>query len=543
MTPDNHTEPPRAFLDFNPRESAIAIGLLVLWALLWLPNLRTSPNWYGDEGEWMQMCWSTAHGTPQAGPMKNDFLYPTPYPPLFMVITGTMLRAFGYDVVVGRTVGVMVGLAAAMILFWIGSRLRDRQFGFLCAAAFLVYQEANINFRWVRGHPMSGTLALAAIGFLVRYVQEKRARDIVWAGGLCSLATATNYYTYPLIGVIVVTALFVNWRHAPVALGAAVAYALLYLSWFVVAQPGGFSHLLEQAGRASAMASSAANEPVLDQATRYFHNVFTLGFQTPTHMGPQGLAGRDWWLVLAMVGMLFFPVARFRKWLCFWLLALMYAVLKKLDNVPFFFYPATVFLPLMAVGVAGALARLGDELSRFVDPKQQARVRLVPGGVALAVFGLISLTGALGHFRTKIDLWTQQSVADGEAVGDFVNSHTTAEDFVVLPKQIYWLVKQARVAMLWQTVPYNGGTTEAYPVPIPKAAFWFDCRWQNAKYIVLAMGRDAAGRPIGIDAVYTAGLRGMREIFQAIQAEKWPLVFQQGEFMVLANPRFVKEAK
>ena len=35
-------------------ERNIAIGLVVLWALLFLPNLRTNPNWYGDEGEWME---------------------------------------------------------------------------------------------------------------------------------------------------------------------------------------------------------------------------------------------------------------------------------------------------------------------------------------------------------------------------------------------------------------------------------------------------------------------------------------------------------
>jgi hypothetical protein len=163
----------------------------------------------------------------------------------------------------------------------------------------------------------------------------------------------------------------------------------------------------------------------------------------------------------------------------------------------------------------------------------------LPVGV-LALFGCVTLTGSLGHFRTKIDLWTQHSVADGEAAGNFINSHTTAEDVVILPKQIYWLVKRARVAMLWQTIPYEGRTTEAYPVPIPRELFAYDCRWQNAKYVVLAYGQDVNGRPYGIDAVYTMGLSGMREIFQQIQAAKWPVAFQQGEYLVLANPRFIK---
>ena len=79
---------------------------------------------------------------------------------------------------------------------------------------------------------------------------------------------------------------------------------------------------------------------------------------------------------------------------------------------------------------------------------------------------------------------------------------------------------------------------------MPRELFWFDCHWQNAKYLVLAYGRDAAGQPYGFDAVYNLGFEGIREIISKVQAEKWPVVFPQGEFrsefMVLANPRFVK---
>src|ERR1039457_6331581 len=160
----------------------VGAGLLVLWALLFLPNLRTNPNWYGDEGEWMEKSWTFIHGTPRAGPVVIDFVFPYPDPPLYMLINGALLRMFGEDLVVRRALGAVTGLGAAALLFWIGTRLRDKTFGFLCAAAFLVYSEANVNFRWVRSHPMSGTWALASVGFLGRYVQEKRLRG---GGGVC----------------------------------------------------------------------------------------------------------------------------------------------------------------------------------------------------------------------------------------------------------------------------------------------------------------------------------------------------------------------
>jgi len=37
------------------RTRLLLVSCLVLWALLYLPNLRSNPNWYGDEGEWMDM--------------------------------------------------------------------------------------------------------------------------------------------------------------------------------------------------------------------------------------------------------------------------------------------------------------------------------------------------------------------------------------------------------------------------------------------------------------------------------------------------------
>jgi len=167
-----------------------------------------------------------------------------------MVVNGTLLRIFGDDIVVGRALGAVTALAAGALLFWIGTRLRDKKFGFLCAAAFLVYSEANTNFRWVRSHPMAGTLALASVGFLIRYVQEKRLRDAVWAGVFCSLATATNYFPYPLIGGVIATVAVVNWREwksprawRDVILAGvlACAYAGLFVLWYIAMQWAGRS--------------------------------------------------------------------------------------------------------------------------------------------------------------------------------------------------------------------------------------------------------------------------------------------------------------
>ena len=535
----------------------MAAGLLVLWALLFLPNLRTNPNWYGDEGEWMDKSWTFIHGTPRVGPILLDFIFPYPYPPFYMLLNGALLRVFGNDIIVGRALGAVTALAAAAILFWIGTRLRDKTFGFLCAAAFLVYSEANANFRWVRSHPMAGTLALASVGFLVRYVQERRLRDVVWAGTFCSLATATNYFTYPLIGAVVVTVALVNWRDwksprawrdVVVAAVAACAYAGLFVLWYSVTH--GWNQLMTQVGRLTSVASNEVRPTFGGEVQRFIQNVWTLGFKTPTQGPPLPWSGHDWWLTLATLGFVFLPTRdwRLRLWVPFWLLVLMYGVFKKLNNVPLFFYPATIFLPLMAVGFASVLAWAG-ELAGRVAPKSGNLLSTTIAIVVLTGFGLKSASGAMGHFHTRIDMWTQQSAVDAEAAMAFVNAHITQDDFVIVPKQIYWLAKTPQHSMLTFCARYEGVDNDM-PVPshIPRELYWFDCRLQQAKFLVLEYGMEERtlpdGRhvqlPIGIDAVYTLPvLRGVKEIIQQVQQEKWPVVFQQGAYIVLANPRFV----
>jgi hypothetical protein len=232
-------------------------------------------------------------------------------------------------------------------------------------------------------------------------------------------------------------------------------------------------------------------------------------------------------------------------------------VFKKLNNVPLFFYPATIFLPVMAIGFAGVLAWAGELLARL-----EKKLRFLPAVVVLLLFAVPSLQGAWGHFDSKIDLWSQQSVAEAEAAMKYVNGHTGPGDFVIVPKQIYWLANAEKRSMLTFCARYEGVVNDMpVPVEIPQKLYWFDCRCENAKYVVMASGVDAAsGRPVGIDIVYVTGLAGVAERVDAMldagwkpvyvggsgqmalvnaRGHKWPVAVN-GEYLVLSNPQLVK---
>ncbi len=486
----------------------------------------------------MEMSWTTAHGQARVGPMRNDFLYPHPYPPLYLLANGWLLRVFGDDILVARGFQAVIGVATAVALFWVGSRLRDKNFGFLCAAAFLTYPEAVINCRWARPHPLTGLLVLLSAGFLVRYLQDKRLRDAVLAGLGASLAVGTHYYIYLFAAAVLVTTFFVNKRHVPAVVAALGVFPLAFVVWYLATHDGGMARLMTQVRRVGGYTDEPQGAGFIGGIAHVYRNIVSFCFTTPTLGAARNFEGVDLWLVAAGLGLVLFPVVRFRKWLAVWMLALMYPVFKKQDNVSIFFYPAMVFLPLMALGVAATLASAGEQLARKFKTLTAAPVVLP--SVACGIFGLISLTGSLGHFRTKVDPWTIHSARDAEAVMDFVNANTKSDDLVVVPKHLDWLVKNARLANLPECLAYEGRLNEVFVAPIPRELFSYDCRWQNAKYLVLAYGQTAEHQAYGFDAVYTLGLTGVRQIIESIQAERWPTVVQQGEFMVLANPRFMK---
>jgi len=518
------------------QERLLACALLAFWAVLFLPNLRTNPNWYGDEAIVMEEAWTLSQGHPRYGAMREDFLSPNPHPPLYLLILGGFLKTFGHDILSGRILQILVALGTTVILFWVGTRLRDKNFGFLCAAAFLCYPEAVIHHRWVRGHPMMGMWALAAVGFMIQYVQEKRWKDIALAGLMTSLAVGSHYFSFPLMGVVILTALIVNRRHVWVAAATSGAFAAGFFLWFVLSQPGGLAHLLVRFTGASNQGFGAMQSSLAAEGIRLYRLLVEFVFLTPT-LGRDGTLGVDFWIITASLGMVFFPVVRFRKWLLFWLLALLFGAFCSRNTVGMFLYQAFGFIPLLAVGFAGAVVRLGEGASRLLP--QSKRAHRYPAVLLIGGLGILSLIGSLGHFHTKIDRWTVQSWRDAEDTMRFINARTTAEDYVVMPDQLFWLYDHERKAQLMHCAHYENGIEENFAAGVPKDQYWFDCRIANAKFLVLGYGVDAKNQPIGIDAIFWFSYKGPRQIVEEVQKQKWPIVFQKGEYMVLANPRFI----
>lgn len=528
--PDSHP--------WSKADRLIFLVLVVLWALIYLPNIRTNPSWYGDEGIVLEEAITLANGAPRYGPIELNFISPNPHPPLYLSIVAVPMKLFGHDIIYGRILQVAVGLLTAGLAFWVGSLLIDRRFGFLCAALLLTYPEAALHYRWVRGHPLQGLLSLACVGFLVRYIQHSRRADVLLAAFMATLALGVHYLSFPLIGIVAITALLKNRKDFSLAMMIAFAFPVLFFGWLCFFEDGGWRNVLGQFGCAFNQGIKSVNPNPVEELWRVYRTTFEFIFLTPT-FDYKGHVGVDLWITGGFIGLCAFPNKILRGWLVFFAISMMLGVFISRDNPLLFIYRTFAFLPLFAIGLAGALNQIGAWMSK-IYPLRKEILKILPSILVLVSCAPISIAGSIGQMRSKIDRWTVQSVTDAERVMDYVNNSTGPNDFVVMPDQLFWLYRWERKAQLIHCAKFDFGIEENSTIGVSESRYWFNPSIKNAKYLVLAAGSKVDGQPIGIDAVFWFGYEGPKKVIQKVQDEQWPIVFRSGEYCVLANPMFNK---
>lgn len=479
-----------------------------------------------------------AKGKPRYGPMEFNFLSPNPHPPLYLLTLALPMKFLGPDIIYGRALQTCIGLATAALAFWVGSLLIGRRFGLLCAAILLTYPEAALHYRWVRGHPMQGMLSLACIGFLISYLQNGRRRDVLLASTMATLGLGVHFLAFPLIGMVFFTTLAKNKSDLPLALSICFIFPVIFCSWIVLFKTGVGPGIQEQIGNALHQGLKTSQANPLEEVFRIYRTMLEFIFLTPT-IDYRGMVGVDLWITGGFLGICAFPNKSLRKWLIFFACALMTGVFFSRDNPLLFIYRTFAFLPLFAIGLAGGLLRLGMILSTLYHQHQRI-LKILPCLLVLSFCSLISIAGSFGNMRSKIDQWTVQSWRDAERVMEFVNMSTGPDDYVVMPDQLFWLYRWDRKAQLIHAAKFDFGIEENLAIGVPRIKYWFDPRIENAKFLVLAAGAGPDGKVIGIDAIFWFSYEGPRRVFQKVQDEKWPIVFQSGEYAVFQNPKFIK---
>lgn len=478
--------------------------IAMVWALLYLPNLRTNPNWYGDETLIHDTARNLFKGIPSNFGLWNTFWHPHyPYQPLYTWMCGLFANLGSGDILGSRFFNVLLGLACSISIYVLGSRVFGRQAALFAALMFLTYQQSIIHFRMSYAHNGS---ALGNLLIVLYLLQPANRRNSIRGG----LGLAVSAGSHPLFIHSAIAAWLIRIRNPkswiplflPTVLYLLISLGLIYLR-FGVWLSEDMRHLFE-----TFTARGEQDASGLKAALTNFTQ-FTL--QDPYH-------------VFMMAGLFLCLNKRCYPIALMGLLVTMMLV-KNRANLIVFYYQAIVILPVMTLAWARWYELALSFVNRFLkNPKFIYFAWSIPLCLLTSNFH----PSWSDQLAPRNQYWVTQDTHEVDSCADWINQRVQSSDFVAANPNIAWLLK-ARVAPYLQIVTWYGDTTQGYENGNKPERFRYECSLEKAKYAVIG----------DIDQRWTFGEPNVYKLVERLQNNQWPIVWKGNYYLVLANPAYL----
>lgn len=494
------TRPGKAPLALARKRTSWLTALLVtLWAALYLPHLRTSPGWYGDE--------TLIHHTSRnlvAGQMTNMALWNTfwhphyPYQPLYSFVNGLFAKFAGGDLWGSRAFNALLALAAALALLHAGRRSFGLGAAAFAACMFLGYSQSVIHFRMSYAHNAVGLGVLIWALFLLR-------RSCPRHDGRAGIGLAIAAGSHPLF------------IHA--ALAGWLCRLTKPRSWWRLLAPAGIV-VAGSLGLAWLVFRGWLWEDLIHLKNTYLARAETDG------AGGRGLLNfivfirQDAFHLGMVLGLLLcFPLKRYAAPVVG--LLVLYLLVRNRQNLVPFYYHAVVILPTLCLGWAG-LWRWLEKLAR----KRRFAPALArwPLATTAALLIATSLPPSLsGTWQPRNHYWVTQNPREVEAAARWLNAHTRRTDVVGGNPNIAWLL-HAETSVYLQMITWYGLPTQGYENLNKPERFRFDASLENCRYAVVG----------DIDQRWALHEPNVPQIAEKLA--RWPLVWRGPNYLIFANP-------
>ncbi len=481
-------------------------SLLLVWELLYLPHLRDSPAWYGDETGTLLIGRELVRGQSAVGSIWLTFWHPYfPYQPGYAWLAGFFAFITSGDILGARFLNALIALAiATLICFWGRQRFGviPAWFG---ALVFLSYSQSVIHFRWVYPH---NAVALGFALTLLCLLRPSRPANN-WRAGL-GLAIAA--LAHPLFSHGAIAAFLCRIKKPrawlPLAIPPALAIAAIfnYVIWTYWPKQWLIEDLY-QLSRYYGASDGAGTNSVANFIRFYSHDFF--------HLGTVACS-------LLCCRRKFYPIA-----ICAFVISGL--LLRNRQNLTMFYYQAIVLVPIFAMAWAGGFSVLSRMLRRRL---RKRRLDLAFLGVAfllpITLTAIQLPTVVQGRLIPRNQRWVTQSIPEVEHAASWLNDRTSPNDLVIANVNIAWLLK-ARTADFLQATLWQGYPTEYFANGISRERFRYPADLETAKYVVVG----------DIDQVWMLGRPNVTKLVEKISGEQWPVVWSGKYYLILQNPKFL----
>jgi hypothetical protein len=480
--------------------------ICLFWALLYLPNLRTAPNWYGDEILTLDIGKSLAHGE-----LANRALYCTfyapdyPYQPEYAFITGMCSWITNGDILGGRIFSILIGLATAMTGFYFLSRKIGYLWGLLFGITLLGYSQAVIHYRWIYPHAAVGLGVLGACFLMMR---PAKARGDWRAGAFLAIGAGSHLLAIHATALALLCRLKRPHSWIPIGLPPfLVICGSLILVWL------NFHDWLWEDLRALKdfyARYSAEN----GGGTRKFFNFLNFFIQDAFH-------------ITALIGCLL-CLRRRTYMIAFMSLGLTFLLTQNRQNLPLFYYQAMIVFPLLVAAIVLTAKLVTSVIAGRFFWGSGAR-RTIP----LICIIIAVLSGSrmipqvlIGKIQTRVTPWVISSPADYDHVAEWINKHTDANDLVIAHWNLAWKLK-CKSADILQATAWSGQSPGEYYTTIPKRErFRWDADIKKAKYVAIT----------DLDRNWALGQGSCKDTLLLSGVNIWPVAFSFGTTIVRQNP-------
>lgn len=498
----------------GPRPKALSMRVfwlvLIVWAVLYLPGLRTSPHWYGDETIAVLLAQNLARGELALGAVANTF-FTAVYQPLYIgwLALGWLVWP---DIVSARFLTAVLALATAVCLLLMGRKI----FGLAAAAAmavlFLAYDQSILHFR--QAFPHNGVCLGATMAVLASCLSG-RSRRMAWiAGAGCAIAVGSHPMGIYVVAACGIAKIFQPRVWLPLVVPSAVVMSALYLPVILKYGAWVWEDLLTLAGSYGSDAAEHQSNLVENLRIFYMQDVFHA-------LGAAGLG------VLAVHRLrrrtapilLFFAVTSL-------------ALFSNRSNLTVFYYQAVPLVPFLALGCVfagrvgvGMVARLLRAQIDRTSSRWVMRYSLVGISLAVAVPTLPAI--ASGTLRQRNFPWVTQSPREVETVAEWINSQAGPDDLVIANSNISWLLK-TKTSNLFQWTAWDGVTSFMYVKPVARERFRENLDLKNIRFLVLG----------DIDMRWGVHQENVPAMLERHGVSQWPVVLRGEHYIVLENPQF-----
>ena len=484
------------------RSTFYLLGLVVLWAALYLPNLRTSPPWYGDETYVIHNCKYIFLGDFRNFALKNTFLHVTyPYQLPYSYVCGAFYYIFGQDILGPRFFNTLLGLVTACIILVLGKRHFGEDKAFISAVFLLSHTQSVIHYRYVFAHNLVG-LGLLTTTLLLYEKSSPRADTKAGLGIMLA------GFAHPLVTHVAISALIARLRRPKAWIFLGLPYAVFLSLFFAVIYMkfgNTFAQDLSSYFQYYGASSSNNSQNIISNVWIFF--------------------SQDLFHIITFVSLFFF-FSRRNYILAICTLVPSLLLLQNRGNLTVFYYQAMLVLPnfccIFGITVTKASDWFVDKF-RLFDSKE---LRMVPP-LCIALLWIVPnvVRSFSGNISPMNAYWTTQNYRDVEEAAKWINAHTGNDDLVIANMNLGWLLHSKSTHLL-QVAAWQGYKTHGFENGISRERFIFDADITKSKYVVLG----------DIDFRWTMGEVGVKEVLSEIDIHQWPHVWSSGTYHIYENP-------